>query len=129
MGDIPNMKTISNQKPKSSYLKLTNKKDISMNLEDTISACLHIINNILSYTNTLEPQDSSFDYNMKQDTETDSDSDEKESEDFIDIEHYLIHCINYLGMDKTLLILSMMTFDKLLQQNPNFIFSGKNCHK
>ena len=44
-----------------------------------------------------------------------------------DIEEYIIHCVNYLEIDHHLLVVAMMTLDKILKNN--FVLTEKNVHK
>lgn len=104
-------------------------KEHSMNLSDTISTCVLILSNILNYTSTIEERTpSSFDVNAKQSEETDSDSDNEVNViEKNDIEEYIIHCVNYLEIDHHLLVVAMMTLDKILKNN--FVLTEKNVHK
>ena len=104
-------------------------KEHSMNLSDNISTCVLILSNILNYTSTIEERTpSSFDINAKQSEETDSDSDNEVNViEKNDIEEYIIHCVNYLEIDHHLLVVAMMTLDKILKNN--FVLTEKNVHK
>lgn len=131
MGDCLKKKISILKRPGFPLTKVNKRKERAMNFEETISVCLRIINNILSYTSTLEQKESKFDMSIKQGCETDSESvdTDRESEDMMDIDQYLIKCVNYLDIEKTLLILSMMLLDKMLKMNPDFILSERNVHK
>ena len=104
-------------------------KEQSMNRSDTISTCVLILSNILNYTSTIEERTpSAFDINAKQSEETDSDSDNEVNViEKNDIEEYIIHCVNYLEIDHHLLVVAMMTLDKILKNN--FVLTEKNVHK
>lgn len=106
-------------------------KHHSMNLSDTITTCVTIFTNILRYTNSISKRTPSiFDMPLPQRTsiETDSESDESDSDNQeMEIEPFVIRCVNYLNLDHHLLVLSMMTLDKLLKSG--FILTERNVQR
>ena len=125
--DIKNDKTHS-------FCKLNFQKNVEIDLKDSIDTSIAIIKNILSITSSLNSknQNSVFEINQKQFSETDSESSDNDSENDeiiskMEIDEFIERIINYLKIDKTLLVLSMMMLDKILANN--FILTERNVHK
>jgi hypothetical protein len=47
----------------------------------------------------------------------------------INIREYIQRLINFINCDQHILILSMMSLDKFLELNPDFILTKTNCYK
>ena len=114
------------------FSKLAFKKYAQMEIRDLIDTCIGIIKNILKFTSKLIPIKSIFDINQKQFPETDSDSSDNESENMeiiskMEIDEFIERIVNYLHIDNTLLVLSMMNLDKVLSNK--FILTENNVHK
>lgn len=125
--DIKNDKTHS-------FCKLNFQKNVEIDIKDSIDTSIAIIKNILSITSSLNSknENSVFDINQKQFSETDSESSDNDSENDeiiskMEIDEFIERIINYLKIDKTLLVLSMMMLDKILANN--FILTERNVHK
>lgn len=125
--DIKNDKTHS-------FCKLNFQKNVEIDIKDSIDTSIAIIKNILSITSSLNSknQNSVFEINQKQFSETDSESSDNDSENDeiiskMEIDEFIERIINYLKIDKTLLVLSMMMLDKILANN--FILTERNVHK
>ena len=114
------------------------KKDKSMNPNDTIQIIFMILHRILDYSKDLEEKTPSiFDHNHSQDnnqnslstsySDSSSNSDLYCELDKYDFEDYIIQAYKKLGFSTNLLILSMMNLDKLLANN--FILTSENVHK
>ena len=94
-------------------------KNSTMSMSNIIQTYLKIINRILEYTSDIKCPSSIFDMNKQNNIETDSDS-ENENNSIIeknDIENFIIRCIQLLDIKEEIVILSMMTLDKLLKNN------------
>jgi hypothetical protein len=124
--DIKNDKTHS-------FCKLNFQKNVEIDIKDSIDTSI-AIKNILSITSSLNSknQNSVFEINQKQFSETDSESSDNDSENDeiiskMEIDEFIERIINYLKIDKTLLVLSMMMLDKILANN--FILTERNVHK
>ncbi len=101
----------------------------TMSMSNIIQIYLKIINRILEYTSDIKCPSSIFDMNKQNNIETDSDS-ENEYNSIIeknDIENFIIRCIQLLDIEEEILILSMMTLDKLLKKN--LLLCENNLHK
>ena len=114
------------------FSKLAFKKYAQMEIRDLIDTCIGIIKNILKFTSKLIPIKSIFDINQKQFSDTDSDSSDNESENMeiiskMEIDEFIERIVNYLHIDNTLLVLSMMILDKVLANK--FILTENNVHK
>ena len=114
------------------FSKLAFKKYAQMEIRDLIDTCIGIIKNILKFTSKLIPIKSIFDINQKQFSDTDSDSSDNESENMeiiskMEIDEFIERIVNYLHIDNTLLVLSMMNLDKVLSNK--FILTENNVHK
>ncbi len=114
------------------FSKLAFKKYAQMEIRDLIDTCIGIIKNILKFTSKLIPIKSIFDINQKQFPDTDSDSSDNESENMeiiskMEIDEFIERIVNYLHIDNTLLVLSMMNLDKVLSNK--FILTENNVHK
>jgi hypothetical protein len=127
VSDIKNDKTHS-------FCKLNFQKNVEIDIKDSIDTSIAIIKNILSITSSLNSknQNSVFEINQKQFSETDSESSDNDSENDeiiskMEIDEFIERIINYLKIDKTLLVLSMMMLDKILANN--FILTERNVHK
>ena len=125
--DIKNDKTHS-------FCKLNFQKNVEIDLKDSIDTSIAIIKNILSITSSLNSknQNSVFEINQKQFSETDSESSDNDSENDeiiskMEIDEFIERIVNYLNIDNTLLVLSMMMLDKILANN--FILTERNVHK
>lgn len=125
--DIKNDKTHS-------FCKLNFQKNVEIDIKDSIDTSIAIIKNILSITSSINSknQNSVFEINQKQFSETDSESSDNDSENDeiiskMEIDEFIERIINYLKIDKTLLVLSMMMLDKILANN--FILTERNVHK
>jgi hypothetical protein len=125
--DVKNDKTHS-------FCKLNFQKNVEIDIKDSIDTSIAIIKNILSITSSLNSknQNSVFEINQKQFSETDSESSDNDSENDeiiskMEIDEFIERIINYLKIDKTLLVLSMMMLDKILANN--FILTERNVHK
>ena len=115
-----------------SFQKLAFTKDAQMEIRDSIDTCIGIIKNILKFTSKLTPIKSIFDINQKQFSDTDSESSDNESENMeiiskMEIDKFIERIVNYLHIDNTLLVLSMMILDKVLSNK--FILTENNVHK
>lgn len=116
------------------FLKLNFEKNAEIEIKNSINKSIRIIKNILNYTSSLKVknQNSIFDINQKQFPETDSESSDNDSENEeiiskMEIEEFIERIVNYLKIDNSLLVLSMMILDKILSNN--FILTEKNVHK
>ena len=114
------------------FSKLAFKKYAQMEIRDSIDTFIGIIKNILKFTSKLIPIKSIFDINQKQFPDTDSDSSDNESENMeiiskMEIDEFIERIVNYLHIDNTLLVLSMMNLDKVLSNK--FILTENNVHK
>lgn len=125
--DVKNDKTHS-------FCKLNFQKNVEIDLKDSIDTSIAIIKNILSITSSLNSknENSVFDINQKQFSETDSESSDNDSENDeiiskMEIDEFIERIVNYLNIDNTLLVLSMMMLDKILANN--FILTERNAHK
>ena len=125
--DVKNDKTHS-------FCKLNFQKNVEIDLKDSIDTSIAIIENILSITSSLNSknENSVFDINQKQFSETDSESSDNDSENDeiiskMEIDEFIERIVNYLNIDNTLLVLSMMMLDKILANN--FILTERNVHK
>ena len=125
--DVKNDKTHS-------FCKLNFQKNVEIHLKDSIDTSIAIIKNILSITSSLNSknQNSVFEINQKQFSETDSESSDIDSENDeiiskMEIDEFIERIVNYLNIDNTLLVLSMMMLDKILANN--FILTERNVHK
>ena len=125
--DVKNDKTHS-------FCKLNFQKNVEIDLKDSIDTSIAIIKNILSITSSLNSknENSVFDINQKQFSETDSESSDNDSENDeiiskMEIDEFIERIVNYLNIDNTLLVLSMMMLDKILANN--FILTERNVHK
>ena len=115
-----------------SFQKLAFTKDAQMEIRDSIDTCIGIIKNILKFTSKLKPIKSIFDISQKQFPDTDSESSDNESENMeiiskMEIDEFIERIVNYLHIDNTLLVLSMMILDKILSNK--FILTENNVHK
>ena len=114
------------------FSKLAFKKYAQMEIRDLIDTCIGIIKNILKFTSKLKPIKSIFDISQKQFPDTDSESSDNESENMeiiskMEIDEFIERIVNYLHIDNTLLVLSMMILDKILSNK--FILTENNAHK
>jgi hypothetical protein len=115
-----------------SFSKLSFKKHAQIEIRESIDTCIGIIKNILKFTSKFTPIKSIFDINQKQYLDTDSESSDNESENMeiiskMEIDEFIERIVNYLHIDNTLLVLSMMILDKVLANK--FILTENNVHK
>jgi hypothetical protein len=88
------------------------KKNIQINIGNSIYTTTKILKNILSYTSTLKKKSSIFDLTLNQLPETDSESEESEEDliNKINLDNYIEKIVKHLDFDEHLLILSLMNF-------------------
>ena len=105
------------------------KKNIQINLGNSIYTTIKILKNILSYTSTLKKESSIFDLTLNQLSDTDSESEESEEDliNKINLDNYIEKIVKHLDFDEHLLILSLMNLDKFLASN--FVLSELNIQK
>ena len=105
------------------------KKNIQINLGNSIYTTVKILKNILSYTSTLKKKSSIFDLTLNQLSDTDSESEESEEDliNKINLDNYIEKIVKHLDFDEHLLILSLMNLDKFLASN--FVLSELNIQK
>lgn len=110
--------------------ELVEKKDVANDSENAVSACLMILNSLLNYANTLDNiEETPFD-DHSQKGSTDSDGENKMSAiEYYDYEDFLDHCVRYMGIDESTIILSMMILDRLHEKNKNFHLNEKNVSR
>jgi len=103
----------------------------SMSISSILHTYLKIIQIILNYNSELKIEYPStiFDINKQNNIDTDSDSESEDNSilEKIDIENFIIRCIELLEIDNETLILSMIALDKLLKKN--FLLNENNIHK
>ena len=115
-----------------SFQKLDFRKYAQIEIRESIDTCIGVIKNILKFTSKLKPIKSIFDISQKQFPDTDSESSDNESENMeiiskMEIDEFIERIVNYLHIDNTLLVLSMMILDKILSNK--FILTENNAHK
>ena len=105
------------------------KKNIQINIGNSIYTTVKILKNILSYTSTLKKKSSIFDLTLNQLSDTDSESEESEEDliNKINLDNYIEKIVKHLDFDEHLLILSLMNLDKFLASN--FVLSELNIQK
>ena len=105
------------------------KKNIQINIGNSIYTTVKILKNILSYTSTLKKESSIFDLTLNQLSDTDSESEESEEDliNKINLDNYIEKIVKHLDFDEHLLILSLMNLDKFLASN--FVLSELNIQK
>ena len=105
------------------------KKNIQINIGNSIYTTIKILKNILSYTSTLKKKSSIFDLTLNQLSDTDSESEESEEDliNKINLDNYIEKIVKHLDFDEHLLILSLMNLDKFLASN--FVLSELNIQK
>ena len=88
------------------------KKNIQINIGNSIYTTVKILKNILSYTSTLKKESSIFDLTLNQLSDTDSESEESEEDliNKINLDNYIEKIVKHLDFDEHLLILSLMNF-------------------
>jgi hypothetical protein len=99
---------------------------------ESLSTLEKIITSILNYTKKTfndETTFSIFDISSSlQNEDTDSDSDnEILTLHKIDLDDFIIRCINYLNFEHNSVVLSMMTLDKILKKG--IVLTERNVHK
>ena len=102
----------------------------SMSISSILNIYLKIIQTILAHFSKIKCPSSIFDINKQNNIDTDSDSENNENNSIIeklDIENFIIRCIELLDINEEILILSMMALDKLLAKK--FFLCENNLHK
>lgn len=103
-------------------------KKVWMSLDDTISVCSDIILKIIKITERFKLKSKLILFKIFF-LETDSLFDSYDLFSAISLNDYFKRITNYMKIDKTILMLSMMNLDRFLQLNQDFILSKFNCHK
>ena len=103
-------------------------KKVWMSLDDTISVCSDIILKIIKITERFKLKSKLILFKNFF-LETDSLFDSYDLFSAISLNDYFKRITNYMKIDKTILMLSMMNLDRFLQLNQDFILSKFNCHK
>ena len=102
----------------------------SMSISSILNIYLKIIQTILAHFSKIKCPSTIFDINKQNNIDTDSDSENNENNSIIeklDIENFIIRCIELLDINEEILILSMMALDKLLAKK--FFLCENNLHK
>jgi len=103
-------------------------KKVWMSLDDTISVCSDIILKIIKITERFKLKSKLILFKIFF-LETDSLFDSYDLFSAISLNDYFKRITNYMKIDKTILMLSLMNLDRFLQLNQDFILSKFNCHK